>query len=218
MNRRSYEQNCALAHALDLIGERWTLLIIRELLLEAKRFKELLQRLEGIGTNLLAKRLKELEQAGIIEKLHLKEDLRAYSYSLTEQGRELESVLFALIRWHIHHHPLLDGQGRSHPEWDLIALKALFRPRSDSFPSICLRIQTPKVTVDLKTDGLELEFVSPENETVDSTISADHELMAGIFKKAIPWSEASKDPSFYVHGDEDKGRRVLACFEIDTSI
>ena len=77
--KRSYKQNCALAHAMDVVGERWTLLIVRELLVGPRRYGELLNNLSGIGTNLLADRLKELEAAELIAK-------EGSRYLLTENG------------------------------------------------------------------------------------------------------------------------------------
>ena len=83
MPKRSYQQNCALAYALDLLGERWTLLIVRELLIGPRRYGELLDNLTGIGTNLLADRLRELQAQGLIEK-------HGQRYELSEPGRLIE--------------------------------------------------------------------------------------------------------------------------------
>ena len=125
MIKRSYKQNCALALSSDLLGERWTLLILRELFIQPCRFKMLNQVLVGMGTNLLSNRLKELERAGLIEKKD-KDDKRSH-YMLTSLGRTTEPVLLSLIRWG---HSYLNGNAdfchRDH--WDLLAMKALFQP------------------------------------------------------------------------------------------
>ena len=97
MPPRTYRQYCSLARALDLVGERWTLLLVRDLLDGPRRYKELLEGLPGIGTNLLATRLKELTRLGLIERAALA-DGRAVSYQLTESGRELEEVRIARVR------------------------------------------------------------------------------------------------------------------------
>lgn len=99
MAKRSYNQYCGLAAALDLIGERWTILIIRDLLVGPKRFTDLLDHLPGIGTGLLSARLRELESEGIIEKKTLPRPAASVVYQLTESGQELRSVLFSLMRW-----------------------------------------------------------------------------------------------------------------------
>ena len=96
---RSYGQYCALAKALDVIGDRWTLLLVRDLLLGPKRYKDLLSGLPGIGTNLLADRLKELEATGLIERTVLPPPAGSTVYQLTETGQALEPVMVSLGRW-----------------------------------------------------------------------------------------------------------------------
>jgi len=98
-SRRSYDQYCAVARGLDVIGDRWTLLLVRDLLLGPKRYKDLLTGLPGIGTNLLADRLKELEAAGLVERTTLPPPAGSTVYQLTETGQALESVMTALGRW-----------------------------------------------------------------------------------------------------------------------
>ncbi|TNE92744.1 MAG: transcriptional regulator [Deltaproteobacteria bacterium] len=93
---RSYKQFCGVAKALDVVGERWTLLLVRELMLGPRRYTDLLQALPGLTTNLLAARLKHLDDAGIIERRTLAPPAATQVYALTEMGRELESVVLAL--------------------------------------------------------------------------------------------------------------------------
>ncbi len=96
---RSYHQYCAVARALDLIGERWTLLIVRELLTGPKRYKDLLDGLPGIGTNLLAARLRHLESADVIRREVLPPPAGSTVYELTDIGQQLESVVMAIGLW-----------------------------------------------------------------------------------------------------------------------
>jgi len=98
-SRRRYDQYCAVARGLDVIGERWTLLLIRDLLLGPMRYKDLLAGHQGIGTNLLAERLRELEAAGIVERRVLPPPAGSSVYQLTESGKALEPALIALGRW-----------------------------------------------------------------------------------------------------------------------
>jgi len=128
MTKRGYNQYCAAARALDLLGERWTLLLIRELLTGPKRYTDLLHGLPGIGTNLLADRLKELESAGVIQRSELPPPAASTVYGLTKKGRELEDVIVPLARWGL---PLLGRRARKQawqPEWSILAMKATFRP------------------------------------------------------------------------------------------
>lgn len=99
MSKRRYQHYCPLASALDLVGERWALLVVRDLLLGPKRYKDLLHGLSGIGTNILAARLKELEQAKIIRQRVLPPPAGSTVYELTEYGRELEDIVLGLARW-----------------------------------------------------------------------------------------------------------------------
>lgn len=97
MTGRSYQQFCGLAKALDIVGERWTLLVVRNLLLGPQRYSELLQGLPGITTNLLAKRLKTMGHLGLIEKTR-----DGHAYQLTTLGAGLEPAVHALGRWGWH--------------------------------------------------------------------------------------------------------------------
>jgi len=99
MSKRSYAQYCGLAKALDVVGERWTLLVVRNLLLGPLRYSELLRGLPGITTNLLAKRLREMEEHGLLERIRAGAGEVGQAYRLTEIGRALEPAVHALGRW-----------------------------------------------------------------------------------------------------------------------
>ena len=99
MDRRSYHQHCGLAKALDAVGERWTLLVVRNLLLGPQRYSDLLRGLPGITTNLLAKRLRQMQGLGLVEKVQVAGGGAASSYRLTDRGAALEPAVHALARW-----------------------------------------------------------------------------------------------------------------------
>lgn len=97
---KCYDQYCPVAHALDLVGERWSLLVVRELLEDgALRYSDLHARLEGCGTNILAARLKTLEQGGVIRRRRLEPPAASWVYELTEYGSGLREVLHVLAHW-----------------------------------------------------------------------------------------------------------------------
>jgi DNA-binding HxlR family transcriptional regulator len=96
---RAYGQYCGFARALEVVGERWALLVVRDLLVGPKRFTDLLNGLPGIPSNVLTARLKELENAGVARRRVLPRPARAVVYELTEYGLELEAVVLALGRW-----------------------------------------------------------------------------------------------------------------------
>ncbi|HEX8095846.1 winged helix-turn-helix transcriptional regulator [Jatrophihabitans sp.] len=99
MSRRGYGQICGLSRALEIVGERWALLIIRDLLSGPKRFTDLRQGLPRIPTNVLSARLKELEETAVLQRRILPRPATAVVYELTDYGRELDDVLLALGRW-----------------------------------------------------------------------------------------------------------------------
>ena len=96
---RTYGQYCAVARGLDVIGDRWTLLMVRELLLGPKRYKDLQAGLPGIGTNLLAARLREMEEIGVVERRVLPPPAGSAVYQLTEAGEALQPAMFAIGHW-----------------------------------------------------------------------------------------------------------------------
>jgi DNA-binding HxlR family transcriptional regulator len=97
---KSYEQYCPIAHALDLVGERWSLLVVRELLHDGPlRYSDLHARLDGCGTNILAARLKALEQGGVVRRRRLDPPAASWVYELTEYGAGLRDVLHVLAHW-----------------------------------------------------------------------------------------------------------------------
>ena len=125
MARRSYDQYCGLARALDLLGERWTLLIVRNLLLGPQRYSDLLRGLPGITTNLLAKRLREMEAEGLIERAT--ETSEAAAYRLTSSGKSLEPAIHALGRWGWGRLGKPTARDRRSIEWLLVALRRRYR-------------------------------------------------------------------------------------------
>jgi DNA-binding HxlR family transcriptional regulator len=96
---KSYRQYCPVAHALDTVGERWSLLVVRELIHGPRRYTDLLDRLEGCGTNILAARLRHLEAAGVVQKRKLPPPAASTVYELTAYGAELRSALRELAWW-----------------------------------------------------------------------------------------------------------------------
>jgi DNA-binding HxlR family transcriptional regulator len=128
MKRRNYRQYCATARALDVIGERWTLLLIRELLTGPKRNKDLLENLPGIGTNLLASRLRYLEGSGLVVRTKLPPPAGSVVYQLTELGRGVEPIVMALARWGQNLLGAPCDEDEVRPSWSVLNMKALFRP------------------------------------------------------------------------------------------
>jgi DNA-binding HxlR family transcriptional regulator len=149
---KSYGQYCPVAHALDLIGDRWALLIVRELMLGQRRFTDLADALPGIGSNILTARLRALETAGIVRKTKLRPPWAVTVYELTEDGRELDGVLRSLAQWGAR------TLGSPAPDdcWSMYAVHARFRPevavdgvyeiRFDGGETISLAVRSGQLT------------------------------------------------------------------------
>jgi DNA-binding HxlR family transcriptional regulator len=127
---KRYEQYCPIAHALCLVGERWSLLIVRELLRGPKRYTDLVGGLHGVSTNILAARLRELEAGGIVRKRRLPPPAASTVYELTEYGAELEEVVYAIARWGARTLGPPRRRDDLDREWGLNAFPALFNPEA----------------------------------------------------------------------------------------
>lgn len=125
--RRSYRQLCGLAAALDLVGERWTMLLVRDLGLGPRRYGELLDGLPGIGEGLLAQRLRHLEGAGIVAR-EFSARHNAVVYVLTDDGRELWEALIPLTAWGVRRIPDIDDHGTVRADWIAVALRSRLDP------------------------------------------------------------------------------------------
>lgn len=183
-DRKSYAQFCGLARSLDHVGDRWTLLVVRELLLGDRTFRELEEALAGVSPSLLAKRLAEMGDDGLVERNDAPQRSRRVRYALTEAGRSLEPVIVGLIRWGTRW--MLAGPGDDHvdPRWAPLALKALL----DDAPSVRGRIH-------LHVDGTGVTVYAPAGRRkviaghhgrADATVSASLPALLAVAADAVP--------------------------------
>ena len=176
---RDYGQYCGLARALDVVGDRWNLLIVRELLIAPARFGELRQGLPGIATNLLTDRLRDLEGGGVVER-RLSEGANAITYALTPWGAQLREAIDALIRWST---PLMirGAEGDDfRPEGLLVALPALLAVREPLQRSVTVGIKVNSTTLQLNAgpDGFIVEH--PDGRQLDAELAAEGQLVLGL--------------------------------------
>jgi DNA-binding HxlR family transcriptional regulator len=125
--RRAYDQYCPIAHALDLVGERWSLLVVRELMRGPKRYTDLAETL-GIGTNILAARLRDLEAGGVVTKRTLPPPAASRVYELTDYGRELKAALRELAVWGARSLGPPTAQDELFPGWLVNAVDSVLAP------------------------------------------------------------------------------------------
>jgi DNA-binding HxlR family transcriptional regulator/putative sterol carrier protein len=210
VSRRTYDQYCAVARALDVVGERWTLLLVRELLTGPKRFKDLLDGLSGIGTTLLTARLKDLEGHGILRRTTLPPPAGSKVYELTDLGRSLEPVVMALSRWGL---KLLDAPRReevSRPGWAMVALQS-----SLELEAVRGRKETYEFRVDgelfhVQVDGDEPVLRQGPAADPDLTISGDTETLLGVAAGRLTLAEAVEAGAIATEGDRGPLARCLA--------
>ncbi len=128
MSSRTYGQACSVSRFLDQLGSRWTLLIVRDLLVGPRRFGELLANSPSMGPNLLTDRLRELQERGIITKVAAPGE-NASTYVLTDKGLALEPVILAMARWGMHYATVDDSSpGTNRPDLLVVAFRAAFVP------------------------------------------------------------------------------------------
>jgi DNA-binding HxlR family transcriptional regulator len=132
---RIYSQKCLAARALDVLGERWTLLIVRELGLGPRRFSELLDGLPGIGTNLLSARLKHLEQHDILTRVALGGPGQSFAYQLTDRGEAITPILGSLVQWAAGL-PAAPRDYEHRTRWTLFAMRATAGDRGEAFDTV----------------------------------------------------------------------------------
>lgn len=181
---RDYGQYCGLARALDVVGDRWNLLIVRELLIRPARYGELRDGLSGIATNLLTDRLRNLETAGVVER-RLSDDANAITYALTPWGAELREPINALIRWST---PLMIRG----PEGDefraeglLVALPALFAGRTPADQSVAVGVIVDGVMVQLRATESGITVDRPDGRKLDAVLNADAPFVLGLAAGAL---------------------------------
>jgi DNA-binding HxlR family transcriptional regulator len=207
--RRTYNQICPLASALDLVGERWTLLVVRELIAGPKRYTDLQAGLPGMATDLLTARLRDLEAAGLVARRRLAPPAAANVYELTERGRELEPVLLALGRFGMDLMPELEEGDVVPLERVGLLLRLLFDPRPSRGRHDRYRLDVHgvgTVTADVHDGKLSID-----DGPGDVTISASPATMIAVARGRL--SPADALAAGKVHADDPEGlARFVATF------
>ncbi|WP_405164475.1 winged helix-turn-helix transcriptional regulator [Nocardia sp. NBC_01499] len=180
MARRSYNQYCGLSRSLDLVGERWTLLIVRELLAGPKRYSDLVDALDGIGTNLLATRIKQLDQDGLVARRYLPPPAASQVYELTPAGRELAAALVPLAIWGLRHR--FDEPRRRdenyRAEWTVVFLAALIDPVATTGMHLVIQLRLDDSAAALAIDDGRVAVTPGEVDHADVVVTTDLRTLA----------------------------------------
>ena len=171
--KRTYKQFCPLARSLDILGERWTLLIVRNLLVGPQRYKDLLDGLPGIGTNLLAARLKELEKEGIIRRRTLPPPAGSTVYELTELGWGLEEPIHVFARWGIWTLRQDSPEDEFRPRWGATGLGIIFRPEAAAGVHETYEVRIDGEVFTARVDDGMLEIAQGAARDPDLVMSCD---------------------------------------------
>ncbi len=208
---RKFDQYCPMAHALSLVGERWSLLIVRELLHGPKRYTDLTNGLPRIGTNILAARLRELEEAGVIQKRRLPPPAASTVYELTEYGAGLDEALYALARWGARSLGPPGPEDELYPEWGVNAFPALFNAEAARglTETYVLKIDEDVFTARLDNGSLEASVGAAEN--ADLRLELDIETFFALTGGELEPREAVKRGRVRLEGDPEALER---CFQV----
>jgi DNA-binding HxlR family transcriptional regulator len=213
---RSYAQLCGIATALDVIGDRWTPLVVRDLLLGPLRFSDLAEGLPGLGTNTLAARLKHLEASGVIHRRLLPLPDRGTVYELTSYGRELEPILLALGRWGTKSMGRLPPDVASRSRWLVAAMLAF---HDDSQPIARpttweLRLTDGAFTV--RAEGASLTVTAGAPDDADLVITTEDDDLHRLLTRQLTPAEAVATGAATLDGDASALPRLLKLFAFPT--
>jgi len=188
---RSYDEYCAIAKSLDVVGDRWTLLIVRELAQRgACRYTDLRNGLPGIATNLLADRLRELERAGVIEREDAPPPIATTLFHLTPRGQQLRPVLEDLTLWGL---PLMSEQNpadavRSH--WLASALELMLTDRQPNASPVTLEVQTGDQPIAIEARNGKIDIRLGRAEGAEATLTGPPKPIMGLLLGRLKLADA----------------------------
>ncbi len=205
---KRYGQYCPVAHALDQVGDRWELLVVRELMLGPRRYTDLAEALPGIGSNILASRLRDLENVGVVRKTKLPPPWAVTVYELTEHGRELEPVLRALAGWGAR------TLGAPDPSdcWSMYAVHVRFRPEAAVDGTYEIRFVGGETISMEVTDGALVARKLPA-EAPDLVVEAHPEALHALVQGDVSMRDALADGRINILvGSEQELEALVAMF------
>jgi DNA-binding HxlR family transcriptional regulator len=200
---RTYGDACATARALDVVGERWALLVVRELLLGPQRFSDVRRALPGASSNLVTDRLRELEGHGVLTRRKLPPPAASTVYELTEWGRELQPIVLALGAWAARV-PLPEPATLGATSM-LLFLRGSARPRTTA----CYRVELDDRVWTVRAEPGRLTVEPGEPGAPDATIRTDPPTLNALLEKPSDLDAAIEDGRMTVEGDRKAIRRLL---------
>ncbi len=211
---RTYDDACAAAHALDLVGERWALLVVRELLLGPKRFTDLRAGIPKASPNVLAQRLRELERAGVVRRRKLPPPAASRVYELTEWGLELEPVVVSLGRWGARS-PSRPCDAELGTDSLILSLRTMFDSRAAEGLTASYELRLGEDRFRAVVDDGRFEIVrGGTTERPDAIIETDVGTLAALVYEGSNLDEALRSSHMKIEGDESVVERLLTLFPL----
>lgn len=210
---RSYDDACGAAHALDLVGERWALLVIRELMFGPKRFSDLRADLPGVSANVLTQRLERLEEIGVLKRRKLPPPAASQVYELTPWGYEIEPVFGVLGRWAARsplHDPTLPLSAASL----MLSFKTMFDPARAHSLSARVGFRIGAETYLVTIDGGRLAAAREIFDTADVVFTGAARAIAAAVYGGVPLAALEADGAVAVAGDRALAARFVGCFPL----
>ena len=197
-----YPQSCALARAAEVLGERWTLLIVRELLLGPKRFTDIKERLGGVSTSVLTERLTRLEGSGVVRRSVLAPPAASAVYELTASGRALQPAVYALIRWGARYLlPFRPGE-RMEPDWLRLVLSAYAREKRSPARRYEIHVRAGGTEAVIHVaGGAKGTTVAEAGASSDVRLSIEAEDLLGLMAGRIRPLDAVREGRIEAEGD-----------------
>ncbi|MFD9950782.1 winged helix-turn-helix transcriptional regulator [Nonomuraea sp. NPDC059023] len=211
--KRKYDDGCAVAHGLDLIGERWALLVVRELLLGPKRFTDLRAGVPGASSDVLTQRLRELTRFGIARRRKLAPPAGSWVYELTDWGMELEPIVIQLGKWSSRS-PALQTHAKIGADSLVLSFRALFDPRAaaDLTVTVLLRLHEQEYGVRIADGVLDVNRGPADRPHV--VISTDPDTLSALLHDGRQLSEALRAGDARVKGSAQVAERFLTLFPL----
>jgi len=215
--RRRYEDACGAAHALDLVGERWALLVMRELMLGPKRFTDLRADLPGISANVLTQRLEGLEAAGVLTRRRLEPPASAQVYELTPWGYEAEPIFQVLGRWAARS-PSHDPSLPLSPVSLMLSFRTMFDPeRAKGFAARAgLKLGRESFAVSVAEGEIEADRGSIQG--TDFVLSGPAPAVAAAVYGGVPIAALETDGALELNGDRSLAERFVTLFPLPSKV
>jgi DNA-binding HxlR family transcriptional regulator len=201
VGRRKYEDGCAIAQALDVIGERWALLVVRDLVLGPKRFTDLLAGLHGASSDVLTQRLRDLSEAGVVRRRRLGPPAGAWVYELTDWGAELEPIILELAQW-VHKSPLMRYDLPLGPDSLMLSLKTRFHPPAADSVSATIGLYFGDVHFRVRIDDGDLDISRGDADNSDLIFDTDQTTLLSLLNPDSSVDDALSSGALRLTGDK----------------